>query len=109
VRVRIVTQEERQKLPLTEVIEEVAVERVPVNRYVSERSGPREEGDVVIIPVFEIVPVVEERLLLKEEVHLHRRRREVRHEAEMVLRTETPIVERRMPGQEEWNEDHPDR
>ncbi|HZX32807.1 MAG TPA: DUF2382 domain-containing protein [Rhodocyclaceae bacterium] len=109
VRVRVASHEERQRIPLTEAFDEVSVERVPINRYVSERTGPRQEGEVVIVPVFETVAVVEERLLLKEEVRILRHRREVQRETEVVLRKETPIVERRAPGQEEWREDPPDQ
>jgi UDP-N-acetylmuramyl pentapeptide phosphotransferase/UDP-N-acetylglucosamine-1-phosphate transferase len=41
---------------------------------------------VVIIPVSEIVFVIEQRLLLKEEVRILRQRREMQHETEVVLR-----------------------
>ncbi|MGE5489975.1 MAG: DUF2382 domain-containing protein [Actinomycetota bacterium] len=109
VRVRIASHEERQRIPLTEAFDEVSVERVPINRYVTERTGPRQEGEVVIIPVFETVAVVEERLLLKEELRILRQRREVQRETEVVLRKETPVVERRAPGQEQWSEDSPDQ
>lgn len=105
VRVRIESHEEKQKIPVSEIVEEISVERVPINRYVNERSAAREEGDVVIIPVFETVPVVEERLLLKEEIRIVRHRREIQREEEVVLRTETPIVERRASDQDEWSQD----
>jgi stress response protein YsnF len=104
VRVRIESHEERQKVPVSEMIDEVSVERVPINQYVDERTGSREEGDVVIIPVFETVSVVEQRLLLREEVRIVRRRREVRREDEVVLRKETPIIERRASNQDEWKQ-----
>lgn len=109
VRVRIAVDEERQRIPVTESIEEITVERIPVNRYVEERSAPREEGDVVIIPVFETVAVVEMRLLLKEEVHIVRRRREVQRDEEVVLRKERAVVEHRTAGQDEWSQDRPDQ
>lgn len=108
VRVRIASHEETQQVPVTEILEEVFVERVPINQYVNERTGPREEGDVVIIPVFESVPVVEQRLLLKEEVRIVRQRREVQREEEVVLRKQTPIIERRASSQEEWSQDSPE-
>lgn len=108
-RVRMESHEERQRVPVTEIFEEVSVERVPVNRYVDERTGPREEAGVVIIPVFETVPVVEERLLLKEEVRIVRQRREVQREEEVVVRKDAPVVERRASGQEEWSQDPPDQ
>lgn len=109
VRVRIVAREEKQRIPVTETVEAVSVERVPINRYVKERTATREEGGVVIVPVFETVQVVEERLLLKEEVRIIRHRREVQREEEVVLRKETPIIERRASNQDEWNQEPPDQ
>ena len=108
VRVRVASHDETQKVPVTEVVEELAIERVPINRYVSQRSKAREEGDVVIIPVFETVVVVEERLLLKEEVRIVRHRREVQREEEVVLRKETPVIERKTADQDEWSQDSQD-
>lgn len=108
-RVRMDSLEERQRIPVTEIFEEVSVERVPINRYVNERTGSREEGGVVIIPVFETVPVVEERLLLKEEVRVVRHRREVQRDEEVVLRKDSPVVERRASSQDEWSQDPPDQ
>ena len=77
--------------------DEVVIERVGVNRLVDAAVGPRQEGDVTIVPVYEEVLVT--RLLLKEEVHITRRRRtEPREPQHVVLRAEqvritrTPIV-----------------
>ncbi len=108
-RVRIASHEEKQRIPVSEIVEEVSVERVPVNRYVRERTETREEGDVVVIPVFETVSVVEQRLLLKEEIRITRRRREVRREEEVVLRKEEPVIERRAADQDEWSQEPPER
>lgn len=108
-RVRIEAREEKARVPVTEVREEFSIERVPVNRYVSERSAPRTEGDVVIIPVFETVAVVEERLLLKEEVRIVRQRHEIQREEEVVLHKETPVVERRESSQDDWKQESPDQ
>lgn len=101
-RVRIVTREETQRVLVTDIVEDLAVERVAVNRFVSERSAPREEDGVVIVPVFETVAVVETRLLLKEEVRIVRRRREVSRVEDVVLSKESPVVERRLAAQGEW-------
>lgn len=109
VRVRIETREERQLIPLADMVEEVVIERVPINRYVSERTGPREEGDVVIIPVFETLAVIEQHLVLKEEIRIVRHRRAVPREEEVILRKETPVIESRAPDREEWREEPPER
>jgi uncharacterized protein (TIGR02271 family) len=74
--------------------DEVLIERVPVNRIVEEASPVRSEGDTLIIPVFEEVVVVEKRLLLKEEIHLTRRRVETHAPQRVTLRREEAIVER---------------
>jgi hypothetical protein len=58
--------------------EEADVRRVPVNRIVTEVPQTRQEGEVTIVPVLEEVLVVEKRLLLKEEIHIVRRRAQVR-------------------------------
>lgn len=102
VRVRIAVHEETQYVPVSDVLEELSVERVPVHRFVDQRAGPREEGAVLIIPVYETVAVVEQRLLLKEEVRIVRHRREIERQEEVVLRKETAIVERRGANEEEW-------
>jgi uncharacterized protein (TIGR02271 family) len=54
--------------------EVVEVERVPINREIATAPGPRTEGDVIIIPVVEEIVVTETRLVLREEVHVRRRR-----------------------------------
>ena len=58
--------------------EEADVRRVPVNRVITEIPQTRQEGDVTIVPVVEEVLVVEKRLLLKEEIHIERKRAPVR-------------------------------
>jgi len=77
-------------------VEEVAVERVPVNRVVSSAEPPkmREEGDTLVIPVLEETLVLEKKLLLREEVRLTRTRRQVRHREHVPLRREHARIER---------------
>ncbi len=79
--------------PLRE--EEVAVERVPVNRFVNGPVPVREEEGVTIVPVLEEVMVVEKRLLLKEELHIRKQTRTVRKPQKVVLRKEVAVVEHR--------------
>jgi len=61
--------------------EEVIIERVPVNRVVEGPIPVRSEGDTMIVSVLEEVLVVETRLLLKEELHLTKRRTETHQPA----------------------------
>ena len=53
---------------------EVEVVRVPVDREVDSPPPMRSEGDVTIIPVLEERLVISTRLVLKEEIHIKRRR-----------------------------------
>lgn len=56
-------------------VEDVTVDRTPVNRLLDGPAETRQEGDVTIIPVTEEVFTVQKRLLLKEEIRITRRRR----------------------------------
>jgi uncharacterized protein (TIGR02271 family) len=77
--------------------EEVEIERVNVNRIVDEPVQVRHEGDTMIIPLLEEVLVVEKKLVLREEVHVKRVRKEVHESREVTLREERVEVARR-PG-----------
>ena len=75
--------------------DEVDIEHVVINRVVAAPEPPREEGDVLIIPVYEEVVTVQRQWVLKEEVRLRRRELQSRHREEVVLREEQAVVERR--------------
>jgi uncharacterized protein (TIGR02271 family) len=74
--------------------EEVQIERLPVNRFVTEPITVRYEGDTMIIPVIEEVVVVETRLRLKEEVRVTKRQISTQQRQPVRLRTEEVHVER---------------
>lgn len=95
VRVRVVPETREESVEVGLQDEDVAVERVPVGRFVNSVPPPRIEGDVTILPVVEERAVVTVRLFLREEVRLrtHRRTRVERHA--MTLRSERVEVERR--------------
>ena len=78
--------------------EDIQIERVPVNRWLSEPASVRYEGDIMIIPVMEEVPVVEKRLRLKEELRVTKRRITTQRTEPVRLRTEEVQVER-IPAQ----------
>jgi len=75
--------------------EAVEVERVPINRIVEEPVPVRQEGDTMIVPLLEEVLVVEKRLLLREEVHIKKLRREVHDPQEVLLREERVEIVRK--------------
>ena len=54
-----------------------SIERVKVDRLVTEPVSQRQEGDTLILPVMEEVLVVEKRMMLREEIRITRRRDEV--------------------------------
>lgn len=72
---------------------DVSVERVPVNRVVTEAPASREEGDVLIIPVMEEVLVVEKRLMLKEELRIRKTTAEKQVHETVRLRSEDIRIE----------------
>lgn len=78
--------------------EEVTVERKAVNQVLTTPAQPRQEGDTLIIPVMEEILVVERRLLLKEEIHIHKRRKEVHDPRRFVVRSEEVTLEQLGPA-----------
>lgn len=90
--------EEEVDLPLRR--DEVDIERVPVNKVVDAWVPVRTEGDVTIIPVLEETMVVEKRLMLKEEVRVRLKTREIHRTERVRLRGEDVVVER-TPGEQE--------
>jgi uncharacterized protein (TIGR02271 family) len=74
--------------------EEVAIERVPVNRVVEGPIPVRYEGDTMILSLLEEVLVVETRLLLTEELRITTRRTATHTPARVMLRHEDVTIER---------------
>jgi stress response protein YsnF len=104
-RVRVSTKvdvvEEMARASLSEEV--VDVERVPIDRMVDTPPVVRTEGDLTIIPVVEEVLVVEKRLLLKEELHIRRRRTSEDVEVPVQVRKQRAVVER-LPADGETGE-----
>jgi uncharacterized protein (TIGR02271 family) len=75
-------------------VEEVNVVRVPVNKVLESPVAPRHENGTLIIPLMEEVLVVEKRLMLKEELRVSKRRREIRNPVQVTLRSEEASVEK---------------
>jgi len=93
VRIKKVVHEHEEVVDEPLLREEVEVERIAINRAVDGPVAVRHEGDVMIVPILEEVLVVEKRLMLKEELHIRRRRAEGSHPRRIVLRTEEATVE----------------
>jgi len=76
------------------VHEDIEVRRVPVNREVTEPPRVRRRGDTVIVPVVEEEMVVTKRLVLKEEIHIVKRRTKERVVKEVELERERAEIHR---------------
>jgi len=92
VRVAIDQHEERVTEELSR--DEIDIEHVPKNIPLDEIPTVRLEGNTTIIPVVEEQLVVEKRLVLVEEIHLHRRKTSETQEIPVTLRSERAVVER---------------
>ena len=79
------------------------VVRMPINRALEPGETPpepRTEGEVMIIPIFEEVIVVEKRLVLKEELHITQHLTTETVEVPVDLRRQRAVVERLSPADE---------
>jgi stress response protein YsnF len=101
-RVRKHVQEDVVDLDQRLVREYAEVERVPVGRVIDEPVGIRQEGEVTIVPVMEERLVVRRELVLVEEVRIVRRRESRAPDKEVTLRRESVVVERFDPDSGEW-------
>jgi uncharacterized protein (TIGR02271 family) len=97
-RVHEVTEQVREPL----ANEYVDVERVPVGRLLQEPVGIRHEGDVTIVPVVEERLVIRKQLVLVEEIRLTRRREVSETNEDVTLRRESVVVERLDPATQQW-------
>ena len=80
--------------------ERVDITRVPINQIVTAMPAIREDGDLTIIPIVEEILVVEKRLMLKEEIHLHRIRTARVHTETVTLREQQATITRTALGTE---------
>jgi uncharacterized protein (TIGR02271 family) len=79
------------------VHEDVEVRRVPINRVVEEAPKSRRRGDTIIVPVVEEEVIVTKRLVLKEEIHLIKRRTKERVVKEVEVGRERAQIRRLRP------------
>jgi len=93
VRVRTIVEEVPGRLEVEALREEVEIEHVPMGQTVSERTGPWEEDDVLVVPVYEEQLVVVKRLVLKEHLKIRRVSSRQRQLFEDRLRRDRLVVE----------------
>lgn len=95
VRISKVVREHEEVVDEPLLRDEVVIDRVAVNRVVEGPMPVRREGEALIFPVVEQVLVLEKRWMLKEELHVSKRRVEKREPQRVMLREEEVRVERR--------------
>lgn len=98
VRVRKTVYERTETVDEPTLQEQVNVERVPVNRFITEEPAVRYEGDTMIVPLLEEVLVVEKRLVLREEIKITKNRATVRNPQQVVVRREEATLEPIQPA-----------
>lgn len=95
-RVKVTTITRQHEQLLEEMLERdrIEIERVPVGRQVEHTPPVREEGDSLVIPIMEEVVVVERRLVLKEEVHVRRKRETQPYQERVIVRKQEAVITR---------------
>lgn len=94
VRIRKTVHERQETFDEPLFREQVDVQRVTVNRVVDGPVPVRQEGDTMVVPLYEEVLVVQKQLMLKEELRITRQRIETHEPQTVTLRREEAMVER---------------
>lgn len=94
VRVRVESDQIDHTVALARVEHNYVAHRVPRNLAVTEVRAPWTEGDVLVVPVYEEIEVIERRLMLKEEIRLTPQALRATSEVDVPLRKERVVVER---------------
>lgn len=92
---RIMERDEVIEHPLRS--DEIEIERVPVGRPVDAIPEPRQEGDLLIVPVVAEELVVTKRLVLVEEVRIRKRQSRRTEMRAVRLRSQEAIITREPP------------
>lgn len=94
VRVKVSVEERDENVPIELSHDEVEVERVPINKAISQLPSVRLEGATTVIPVVEEVVVVEKRLVLVEEIHVRRRSATETKQVQVRVKSEHAEIDR---------------
>ena len=105
VRIRKEVHEEMHPIPVSLRSQTVEVRRFSINRPVEQKYEARQEGNTLIIPVFEYVPIITMQLTLKEEVHVTTTESQQQVFQNVLMNTEELVVERRKGADGEWRRD----
>jgi len=102
VRVRTIVHRDLQDIPVVLRRRVVSVQRVPANRFVDSEFEPVRDGNRLIVPVFEYVPVTELKLMLKEEIHIVVEETEETSVHRAEVQRQEVVVERRTGTEGDW-------
>lgn len=94
VKVSRVTHQSERLLTETLARQQVKIDRIPIGKLIDAVPKIREEGDAIIIPIVEEIPVVEHRLVLTEEVWVRRVRSKENHRERVTLRCQKAVITR---------------
>lgn len=94
VKVSRVTHQSEKLLTETLAQQQVEIDRIPIGKLIDAVPKIRREGDAIIIPIVEEIPVVEHRLVLTEEVWVRRIRSQENHRQRVTLRCQEAVVTR---------------
>ena len=94
VKVSRVTHQSETFLTETLAQQQVKIDRIPIGKLIEAVPKIRKEGDAIIIPIVEEIPVVEHRLVLIEEVWVRRIRSKEHHRERVTLRCQEAVVTR---------------
>ena len=97
VRVSVRTAERQQPVCVDLLHEEAVVDRVPIECFADAEPAIRQEGDVLVVPVFEEVLV--KRIFVREELRISRRRRVEELDDAVTLRRQEAVIERTSAGE----------
>ncbi|WNC95446.1 DUF2382 domain-containing protein (plasmid) [Paraburkholderia sp. FT54] len=102
VRVHTIVHKDLQDIPVVLKRRLVSIHRVPVNRWVDTEFEPVRNGNQLIVPVFEYVPVTELKLMLKEEIHIVVEETEETSVHQAEVQRQEVVVERRTGTEGDW-------
>ena len=94
VKVSRVTHQSEKLLTETLAQQQVKIDRIPIGKLIKAVPKIRKQGDAIIIPIVEEIPVVELRLVLIEEVWVRRIRSKENHRERVLLRCQEAVITR---------------
>lgn len=107
VRLRKVVHADQVDIDEELVAHSLSLTRVPIGRDIDGPVEVRYENGLTIIPVVEERLVVRRQLVLVEEIHLGRSSHTRRAPQSITVRREEMIVERQAPGSDIWHAENP--